>query len=325
MGVLRRLLRFFGIGSGGTLKEMARRLDLDFEALAAVKPQYRRYTIPKRNGGLRAICAPDPELKKVQRRILRRLLKRLKSHPAATGFEAGRSIVTNANAHVGAAVVLRMDIKDFFTSTRKNRIRHYFLSIGWNRLAARLLTDLCTYHGGLPQGAPTSPRLSNLVNYRLDVRLAAVAKKLNAVYTRYADDMTFSFKTDRPLVVSKAIRQTKLILADYNYRIHHKLKLSIRRRHQQQKVTGLVVNERVNLPRKRRGWLRAVRHHQETGLAASLTQEQLAGWTAIEKMIAHQANGQARIPGRRVYRCRTPEIPQRKLDSHAAVDYDFRH
>ena len=180
------------------------------------------------------------------------MLKRLKSHPAATGFEAGRSIVTNANAHVGAAVVVRMDIKDFFTSTSRKRVLHYFSSIGWNRLAARVLTDLCTYDGSLPQGAPTSPRLSNLVNYRLDVRLAGVAKKLGAVYTRYADDMTFSFKTDRPKTVSKVIRQTKLVLADYDYKIHHKLKLSIRRQYQQQRVTGLGVNERVNLEMMKR-------------------------------------------------------------------------
>jgi retron-type reverse transcriptase len=269
---------------------MARRLDLEIEVIAAAKSSYHRYTIPKRNGGLRAICAPEAGLKKIQRRILRRLLKALKSHPCATGFEAGRSIVTNANAHVGAAVVLRMDIKNFFTSTRKSRIRRFFSSLGWNRLTARLLTQLCTYEGSLPQGAPTSPRLSNLVNYRLDIRLAGVAEKLGAAYTRYADDITFSFKTDRPLVVSKAIRQTKLVLADYDYKIHHKLKLSIRRKYQQQKVTGLVVNERVNLPRKTRRWLRAVRHHHQTQRPSSLTKEQLAGWSAIERMIAKQAN-----------------------------------
>lgn len=296
MGLFGRIARFFGgmislakVGSGLTVQDMARRLDLEIEEIAAAKSRYHRYTIPKRNGGLRAICAPEARLKKIQRRILRRLLKRLKSHPCATGFEAGRSIVTNANPHVGAAVVLRMDVKDFFTSTRKSRVRRYFSSVGWNRFTATLLTQLCTYEGSLPQGAPTSPRLSNLVNYRLDVRLAGVAEKLGAAYTRYADDITFSFKTDRPKVVSDAIRQTKLVLADYDYKIHHKLKLSIRRQYQQQRVTGLVVNERVNLPRETRRWLRAVRHRREMGRRATLTKEQLAGWGAIEDMIAKQA------------------------------------
>lgn len=296
MGLFGRISQFFSgtirlarVGSGFTVQELAARLKLEIEEIAVVQSRYHRYTIPKRNGGLRAICAPEPKLKTLQRRILRRLLKSLKSHPCATGFEKGRSIVTNANAHVGAAVIVRMDVKDFFTSTRKKRVRKFFSSIGWNRFTSQLLTQLCTYEGSLPQGAPTSPRLSNLVNYLLDVRLAGVAAKLGATYTRYADDITFSFKTEQPEAVSNAIRQTKLVLADYDYKIHHKLKLSIRRKHQQQRVTGLVVNERVNLPRKTRRWLRAVRHRYEMGRHATLTKEQLAGWTAIEDMIAKQA------------------------------------
>ncbi|MHC4121114.1 MAG: reverse transcriptase family protein [Planctomycetota bacterium] len=287
LGDVNRLVR---AGSGLTVEDLASRLNLEIEEIAAARFDYHCYTIPKRSGGHRQICAPEVTLKMIQRRILRRLLKKLKSHPCATGFEAGRSIVSNANAHVGAAVVLRMDIKDFFNSTRQKRVRRFFSSLGWNRFAARLLTELCTYEGSLPQGAPTSPRLSNLVNYPLDTRLAGAAEKLGATYTRYADDITFSFKTDRPRLVSDAIRRTKLVLADYGYRIHHKLKLSVRRRHQQQRVTGLVVNQCVNLPRKTRRWLRAVRHHHATGRMPTLTEEQLAGWTAIEEMVAKQAN-----------------------------------
>lgn len=296
MGLFGKIKGFFGglnrlvrVGSGLTVQDLAARLDIEIEEVAAAQSRYRRYTIPKRNGGLRAICTPEPQLKKIQRRILRRLLRSLESHPCATGFEKGRSIVTNANAHLGAAVIVRMDIKDFFTSTRKNRIRRFFSSIGWNRFTSQLLTQLCTYEGSLPQGAPTSPRLSNLVNFSLDIRLAGVARKLGATYTRYADDITFSFEAERPKVVSDVIRQTKLVLADYGYRIHHKLKLSIRRKYQQQRVTGLIVNERVNLPRRTRRWLRAVRHRHEMGRHATLTKQQLAGWTAIEQMIAKQA------------------------------------
>src|SRR5262249_44280484 len=154
----------------------------------------------------------DDGLKTIQRRILRRLLGRLRCHPAATGFERGRSIVTNARAHVGKAVVVQMDLKDFFTSTTTRRVRKYFRKTGWNREAADLLIRLCTHQGGLPQGAPTSPRLSNLVNYRLDARLARLAgrrrlydprtgqrigsREIGAKYTRYADDLTFSFQSD---------------------------------------------------------------------------------------------------------------------------------
>jgi hypothetical protein len=124
--------------------------------LRAVRPSYREFTIPKRSGGRRRILAPDERLKTIQRRILRRLLGRLRCHPAATGFERGRSIVNNAQVHVGKAIVVRMDLKDFFTSTRAKRVRCYFRKIGWNREASCLLVHLCTYQGGLPQGAPAA-------------------------------------------------------------------------------------------------------------------------------------------------------------------------
>jgi hypothetical protein len=162
-------------GRGHGAAELARRLGLSEVELRAVEPVYRPFTIPKRSGGTRQLLAPDDRLKAVQRRILRRLLRRLRCHPAAAGFERGRSVVTNALPHVGKPVVVRLDLKDFFPSTRASRVRRYFRKIGWDREATWLLVRLCTHQGGLPQGAPTSPRLSNLVNHRLDARLAALA------------------------------------------------------------------------------------------------------------------------------------------------------
>src|SRR5262249_31741579 len=145
--------------------ELARRLGMTEDEVRAVKLAYREFTIPKRGDGLRRIRAPEPPLKQIQRRILRRLLGRLRCHPAAMGFERGRSIVTNALPHRGNAVVLRMDLNEFFESTTAERVQTYFAEIGWDEEASRLLTDLCTNNGALPQGAPTSPKLSNLVNY----------------------------------------------------------------------------------------------------------------------------------------------------------------
>jgi retron-type reverse transcriptase len=190
--------KILGLGATGLdVQELARRLDRDQAKLREWKPVYREFTIPKRSGGKRRIHAPTPELKTLQRRILRRLLARLKTHPAATGFERGESFVTNARRHVGRAVVLRFDVQDFFPSTSARRVEKYFRAIGWNREAARLLSGLCTWEGALPQGAPTSPRLSNLLNYRLDARLSGLAARSEAIYTRYADDLTFSFREDR--------------------------------------------------------------------------------------------------------------------------------
>ncbi len=279
-------LDFLSKGSGHGLDELARRLGMSPPELASIQAAYRQFTIPKRSGGHRRILAPQKELKSAQRRILRRLLALLVSHPAATGFERGRSIVTNASRHLGRAVVVRMDLRDFFESTSARRVRRFFRRIGWNRPAARRLGELCTHRGALPQGAPTSPRLANLVNYRLDTRLNNLAAAFGATYTRYADDLVFSFDVDNRTRTRRLINLVKLIVREEGYRMHTRRKLHIRRRHQQQRVTGLVVNHRVNLPRRTRRWLRAVEHHHATGRSSTLTETQLSGWRAYASMIA---------------------------------------
>jgi hypothetical protein len=291
-----------------TIADLAQRLRMDEDKLRQVEPVYQEFTIPKRSGGTRLLLAPAPPLKAVQRSILRRLLRRLKCHAAVHGFERGRSIVTNALPHAGHAVVLRLDLIDFFQSTAEQRVRAYLFKIGWNEEAAALLIRLCTYQGGLPQGAPTSPRLSNLVNARLDARLTAMAAKMGracdprtgragptiptvcrAVYTRYADDLTFSFPAADAETIHKTIFFAKRIVRAEGYELHVKKKLHIRRSHDRQVVTGLVVNARVNLPREVRRRLRAVEHHLRTGRPASLTPVQLSGWRALQAMVAQQS------------------------------------
>jgi hypothetical protein len=313
-GWLERLfLRAFP-GSGYGVEELARRLGLREDELRAIEPVYRSFSIPKRSGGTRHILAPDGSLKAIQRRILRRLLRRLRCHAAAVGFERGRSIVTNALPHVGKPVIVRLDLKEFFPSTRVARVRKYYRTIGWNREAAWLLVRLCTHQGGLPQGAPTSPRLSNLVNHRLDARLAGLAAYsgpphyrnprtggrvigpgncVRATYTRYADDLTFSFDADDPKAIHDLIWRVQRIVEWEGYRLHLRKKLTIRRPHQRQVVTGLVVNDRVNLPRVTRRWLRAVEHRLARGGGATLTEAQLAGWRSLQQMISKQAAGKA--------------------------------
>lgn len=292
-----------------SVAELARRLGMDEDALRNVEPRYYEFTLPKRSGGTRRILAPDPQLKQAQRRILRRLLGRLKCHPAAHGFERRRSIVTNALPHTGKAAVLCLDIKRFFEATSSQRIHTFFRDLGWSQEAADLLTRLCTKDGGLPQGAPTSPRLSNLVNLRLDARLAGLAARSAAkfrnprtgsrltqtaphpqiaVYTRYADDLTFSFPSADPPWIAYVLWFANRIVNAEGYELHRRRKLHLRRRHQQQRVTGLVVNERVRLPRDLRRRLRAIEHHLRTGRSASLTPDQVAGWRALQAMIAHQ-------------------------------------
>lgn len=274
-----------GSGRALDLNELARRLGVDVDTLVSFEPRYHEFAIPKRSGGQRQILAPERHLKVFQRRILRRVLALLVSHPAATGFERGKSIVTNAQLHVGKPVIVRMDIKDFFTSTSDRKVEVFFRRIGWDKETGKLLTKLCTFNGGLPQGAPTSPRLANLVNYKLDTRLDRLAAKAGAMYSRYADDLTFSFDVDKPGGVRGLIRTTRRIVADEGYQVHKRKKMSVRRRHQRQCVTGLVVNERINLPRETRRRLRAIEHRLANGRSATLTEAQLRGWRAFRNSI----------------------------------------
>jgi len=129
------------------VEELTRRLELPAEKLRATNIAYQQFTIPKKSGGQRKIITPGPALKDLQQRILRRLLGRLHCHPLATGFERGHSIVTNACCHVNRAVVVRMDLKDFFETTTADRVKKYFRAIGWNMEASDLITKICVYHG----------------------------------------------------------------------------------------------------------------------------------------------------------------------------------
>lgn len=286
MGFLDRI--FGGDKGGHTLERLAGLLDVSVERLQSTPRDYVVFTVPKRRGGVRRIDAPNPELKALQRRILRRVLAKLKVHPAAHGFEKGRSIVTNALPHASKPVVIRIDVRNFFHSTKRKRVLKYFRKIGWSRKAAKLLTDLCTHNGSLPQGAPTSPRLANLVNHQLDARMAVMAESNGGVYTRYADDVTISFIEDHPGIGGRMVYIANAIFYQHGYRIHGKRKRSVRRAHQRQQVTGLVVNELPGLPREVRRKLRAVEHRLRTGRAATMTRAQLDGWRSLQRMIANQ-------------------------------------
>jgi retron-type reverse transcriptase len=252
--------------------------------LSSIRRSYRRVTIPKRTGRPRILLVPEGELKRVQRLILRRLLERIPCHAAATGFRKGQSIVSNARVHSGSDVILGLDLQDFFQTTRASRVHALFKRIGWDEAAAALLTRLCTYEGGLPQGAPTSPCLSNLVNYRLDCRLSGLARKHGAVYSRYADDITFSFKIRIRSAIFDVLKMSIYIVGRHGYEIHDR-KTRIRGAHQRQLVTGLVVNERVRLPRENRRLLRAVEHHLSVGAPISMSLDQLEGWRGLMQMV----------------------------------------
>ena len=290
-------------------QELAERLGLPLAELQAIKPLYRTRTIPKRSGGSRTIDAPDAALQRVQERIHRRLLARLRVHDAAVGFRPGRSIADHARPHAGRAVLIKLDLVDFFPRTSSDRVERVFRTIGWDAEATALLVRLTTLRGGLPQGAPTSPILSNILLRKMDAEIDTWVRHRRGRYTRYADDLAISFPKDYPGRIRGVIQLTRHAARAAGHRVHGRGttqkpgKLRVLRRHQRQSVCGLVVNEKVALPRERRRWLRAVEHRMRTGGNATLTPAELAGWRAFQAMVERpsmeaEADEAGTTPGR---------------------------
>jgi hypothetical protein len=265
-------------GKDSAFLELAARLGLaEMPALAAalaacdhaaapgrrVDAAYTRWTLPKRSGGVRTISAPAPALKRTQRALLRSLLDPLGAHPCAHGFAKGRSIVGNARVHVGREIVVNGDVSNCFPSVRwplvlgaLRRDLGDCLSAG----AIGLLVDLCTAEGGLPTGAPTSPALLNRVLLRTDEILLEQAQRRGCLYTRYADDLTFSgdHRAVEMLGVARGVLARIGLSLDAD-------KTNIFRQGRRQMCTGLVVNEQVSVPRRVRRRLRAAVHQAGQG------------------------------------------------------------
>jgi RNA-directed DNA polymerase len=219
---------------------------------------YREFSIPKARGGTRQIREPLPSLKEIQRWILDNILCRIPVHRFAKGFVPNHSLRDNARFHVRQPAVLKLDIENFFGSIAYVDVYGVFRRSGYSRQLSVLLAKLCTLDGTLPQGAPTSPALSNLVVYNLDHRLSSFTRKRGLRYTRYADDLTISGKLDAGEVVSLVSK----ILSDLKLALNPS-KTRLMLRHERQIVTGVVVNDGLRAPREMRRTLRQVGHYVE--------------------------------------------------------------
>lgn len=235
---------------------------------------YHAWTISKNGGGQRMITAPKRELKSVQRRILDQILSEIPYHDNAFGFIPGRNIVSNARHHLGKNVVVSMDIQDFFPSIKFPRVYGVLRKIGFQKRVAGVITSLCTWEDALPQGAPTSPALSNLVAYRLDQKLSTYAGARSWSYTRYADDLTFSSNEKR--AADHLVHVVRKIVQEEGFQVNDK-KTKIMRPHKRQWVTGLVANEEPNVIRWKYRQLRAAVHNAATlGLTEAAKRQKLS-------------------------------------------------
>ena len=259
---------------------------LAFHNEAATRLHYVRFTVPKKSGGVRELAAPHRTLAVAQQWIQANILAKIPTHAAAHGFVPTRSTLTNASPHVGRDVVVNLDLKDFFPTITFVRVKGIFQELGFSPAAATILGLLATesprreatYAGerlflatgprALPQGACTSPALSNLAARRFDARLQGLAAKLGFTYTRYADDLTFSASGEATAKVGYLLARVRHIAEHEGFTVNEK-KTRVQRRNTAQSVTGLVVNERVAPPRKLIRRLRAVLHKARVqGIAA---------------------------------------------------------
>ncbi len=220
---------------------------------------YRIFKVPKKSGGFRTIDAPAPILKLVLQRILRAVLAGRRPSPIATAFRHNHSIKDNARPHVGQKVILKLDIKDFFPSLKSPAVFSLFKELGFSENVTVLLTKLCTLYGHLPQGAPTSPCLSNLLMKPVDNEIVTRFADRDINITRYADDFTFSGDLSDD-DIREIIHACRTAIAGLGLKLNSR-KIHVLRAGNRQAVTGLVVNQVVRAPREMRRQLRQTMYY----------------------------------------------------------------
>ncbi|MFK8377052.1 reverse transcriptase domain-containing protein [Capnocytophaga canimorsus] len=220
--------------------------------------RYHTFSIRKKTGGERIINAPESSLEKIQKALNTILNECVTVHPKAMGFTKGKSVVTNARLHLGKNYVYNIDLKDFFHSFKKWQVKRVFARspFQFSEEVANCLTNLCVYALAiddkkefvLPQGAPTSPILTNILCRKMDIALDKLAKKYKATYSRYADDISFSSNVS-VFNNSVFLEELEAIISRNRLEINPK-KTRLQKKNTRQEVTGITVNEKLNTTRK---------------------------------------------------------------------------
>ena len=220
---------------------------------------YRYFTIPKKSGKRRKIAEPLPMLKDVQHFILREILLKEPCDPCSKAYKPGASLKGNARFHRGQPVLLKLDIEDYFPSLHVSRVYRLFRDFGYSKSVSSLLAKLCTLRASLPQGAPTSPYLSNLLTKGLDRDIYSYCRENGQLrYTRYADDIAISGNFN-PAAVIPAVAH---IIDSHGLRINRS-KTHVIRAQARQVVTGVVVNQTLQAPKDYRRAIRLEMHYCE--------------------------------------------------------------
>lgn len=250
---------------------------------------YSQFDIAKRSGKVRTITAPDRRLKIIQRKLAPLLDQLYRARHPVHGFVPERSVKTNAEAHGRRRFVVNLDLKDFFPTITEKRVVGVLRAVGVDLRVSEIVARLCCHMGQLPQGAPTSPVLSNMICYRLDTDLLLLAKSARAIYTRYADDITFSSYQPPTTLFEAGVPGAGRFSADLlapqlreaitsNGFLVNPDKAHYAERNSRRMVTGVKINAGLNVDRRYIRLIRAMLHSMENlGLAAAQTRYGLSG------------------------------------------------
>lgn len=252
---------------------------------------YKPYEIPKKNGGMRLILEPYPDLKEIQNWILKKILEPISNtmvSPLAKAFAKGKNLRENARFHRNTNIVVALDLHDFFGSVKEQQVFDIFFKMDYKLPVVTLLTKLCTLHGCLPQGAPTSPILSNMVFFDLDQRLFRYCRQRNIRYTRYADDMTFSGDY---IAVDKLVKFVRMLVGTRHFKLNDE-KTKVMRKGTCQMVTGVVVNKVLQAPKKYRDKVRQeIYYCMKYGVSNHMSHLALPSWITKEDVYVHHLLG----------------------------------
>ena len=212
---------------------------------------YRYFKIEKDNGKKRTISEPLPNLKDIQNWILNEILYKIKISRYAKAYVPNRSIKDHVRYHTNEKYVLTLDIENFFGSINFYLTEDIFKNLGYSNLISNLLTKLCYLNGSLPQGAPTSPAISNIIMYEFDVAMSVYCREQELKYTRYADDLAFSGDFNQESVIEKVQMELKKIGLILNVD-----KTRFMPQSQPQIICGIVVNKKIQVPKYKRNQIR---------------------------------------------------------------------
>ena len=310
-------------------RELADLLQIDYNTLrylayhrdVVTYDNYYRFEIPKKNGKTRHIAAPKTQLKTAQRGILDQILQKAEVSELSHGFIKSRSVLTSAKSHqAGPDLLINMDLENFFPTITFERVRGLFQSFGYSGYIASLLAMICTYCERmpleikgetkyiktsdriLPQGSPASPMITNIICRKMDKRMNGLCQKLGLTYTRYADDMSFSYRGDTGnFAVGSFLNSVRKIIEEEGFHIKEE-KTHILRKNNRQYITGIVINnEQIGVPKKWVKILKASIHNAEKlqnsgGHVSNHTKNEISGkiaWlrsvneTRYKKVIDH--------------------------------------